>query len=241
MSHLDPEQLALLALDEPVASATDDAHLASCATCTADLATLRHAVTVGRAAIDDASLEVPHDRVWERIAEELEFAPAPTPPASEPSPVEEARRQIRPRRRPRTVWVLAASLAFLVAIGGSAWALTRTILPTEVAAASLIAFPDHPDAEGTATAEEYRDGTIRLHVTLDDNPPGNGFREVWLIRGDASAMVSLGILDGDDGTFTVPVGIDLADYSLVDISEEPLDGDPLHSGDSIVRGELTSV
>ena len=47
MSHLDPEQLALLALDEPVASATDDAHLASCATCTADLAAMRHAAHVG--------------------------------------------------------------------------------------------------------------------------------------------------------------------------------------------------
>ena len=189
-----------------------------------------------------ASLEVPHDRVWERIAEELEFAPAPTPQAStEPSAVPNASRRIRPRRRPRRVWVLAASLAFLVAIGGSAWALTRTMLPTEVAAASLIAFPDHPGADGTATAEEYSNGTIRLQVTLDDDPPGDGFREVWLIRGDASAMVSLGILEGDTGAFTVPAGIDLADYSLVDISAEPLDGDPLHSGDSIVRGELTSV
>lgn len=95
---------------------------------------------------------------------------------------------------------------------------------------TLIAFPDHPGAEGTATAEEYRDGTIRLQVTLVDNPPGDGFREVWLIRGDASAMVSLGILEGEIGTFTVPAGIDLADYSLVDISAEPLDGDPLHEG-----------
>lgn len=46
------------------------------------------------------------------------------------------------------------------------------------------------------------------------------------------------MLDGTDGRFTVPADIDLAEYSLVDISEEPDDGDPQHSGDSIVRGPL---
>jgi hypothetical protein len=36
----------------------------------------------------------------------------------------------------------------------------------------------------------------------------------------------------------VPAGIDTGEYDLVDISEEPYDGDPTHSGDSIVRGQL---
>jgi len=30
----------------------------------------------------------------------------------------------------------------------------------------------------------------------------------------------------------------VADYPLVDISIEPYDGNPTHSGDSIVRGQL---
>ena len=32
--------------------------------------------------------------------------------------------------------------------------------------------------------------------------------------------------------------VDLARFSVVDVSAEPLDGDPTHSGDSIVRGAL---
>jgi hypothetical protein len=66
-------------------------------------------------------------------------------------------------------------------------------------------------------------------------------REVWLIRSDASGLVSLGLLDGPSGRFTVPSGIDLADYPIVDVSAEPVDGEPAHSGDSIVRGELRSA
>jgi anti-sigma-K factor RskA len=75
-------------------------------------------------------------------------------------------------------------------------------------------------------------------VDLDDGEQGDGFREVWLIKADASALVSLGVLEGSTGVFEVPDGIDLREYVLVDISLEPEDGDPDHSGDSIVRGEL---
>ncbi|WP_127473209.1 anti-sigma factor [Microbacterium sulfonylureivorans] len=240
MSHLDPELLALLALDEPVETDADRAHLASCPSCTADLSALRHAAVVGRAAVDGANLEVPHERVWDRIADELELGARHTAPDPEPGPgsAAEPTPAARPRRRRRTAWVLAACLAFVVAIAAGAWTVSRTLLPTEVAAASLIAFPEHQGAAGTAVAEESRDGTVRLTVTLDGDTDPDGYREVWLIRGDASALISLGVLEGDAGSFTVPAGIDLTEYSLVDISVEPLDGDPLHSGNSIVRGEL---
>ena len=144
------------------------------------------------------------------------------------------------QRRPgrRAVWILAASVAFVVAIGAGLWGVTNAVRPTAVAAASLTAFPAHPGAEGTATVLEDRDGPVRLPVEHDAAASSDGYREVWLIRSDASALVSLGILDGERGTFVVPEGIDLAEYSLVDVSVEPLDGDPAHSGDSIVRGEL---
>ena len=236
MSHIDPEQLALLAMDEPVESPDDRAHLAECRVCTADLVAMRHAAVVGRAAVDDGGLESPPDRVWHRIADELALADSPG--ASEPG----AARARDPRRtRRRGVWILAASVAFVVALGAGVWAVTNAVRPTAVAAASLTAFPGHPGAEGTATVEEDRDGTVRLTVELDAAASGDGYREVWLIRSDALALVSLGILDGERGTFVVPEGIDLAEYSLVDISVEPLDGDPLHSGDSIVRGELEAA
>lgn len=55
---------------------------------------------------------------------------------------------------------------------------------------------------------------------------------------DASALISLGVLEGSEQTFAVPAGVDLHDFVLVDVSQEPLDGGANHSGDSIVRGEL---
>ena len=77
-----------------------------------------------------------------------------------------------------------------------------------------------------------------LVVDLDAEVPATDVREVWLIRSDASGLVSLGLLEGASGRFVVPDGIDLDEFTLVDVSAEPVDGDPAHSGDSIVRGEL---
>ena len=67
--------------------------------------------------------------------------------------------------------------------------------------------------------------------------PPSDVREVWLIRSDASGLAGLGLY-GSSGRFAVPEGIDLDEFTLVDVSAEPVDGNPAHSGDSIVRGEL---
>ena len=235
MSHLDPDQLALLALGEPVGTDEDRAHLADCAACTAELAEMRHAVSIARSTLDESDIEAPPERVWLRIADELDLpASRADVPAESPPPVPR-------RRRARVLWTLAASLVAVAAIGLGVWATTLSLRPTEIAAATLSAFPDHAGAAGTADVEETRDGDLRIRVTLDSAPPTDAYREVWLIRNDAAALVSLGILESSSGVFPIPAGIDLTEYSLVDISVEPVDGDPQHSGDSIVRGELHFV
>ncbi|HEY8788817.1 MAG TPA: hypothetical protein VIM10_06770 [Actinopolymorphaceae bacterium] len=61
---------------------------------------------------------------------------------------------------------------------------------------------------------------------------------MWLLAPDAKKMVSPGNLLGNRTTFTLPAGLHVADYPLVDISIESYDGNPLHSGNSIVRGQL---
>ena len=48
----------------------------------------------------------------------------------------------------------------------------------------------------------------------------------------------LGILSGAEGVFDIPDSLDIGEYPVVDVSDEPYDGDPAHSGDSIVRGRL---
>ncbi len=55
----------------------------------------------------------------------------------------------------------------------------------------------------------------------------------------ASGWFALGVLaPGDLGEFDVPRGLIDEGYRIVDISVEPDDGDPTHSGVSLARGEL---
>jgi hypothetical protein len=54
-------------------------------------------------------------------------------------------------------------------------------------------------------------------------------------------MVALGsLLDRQDVVLPVPPGTDLNRYRLVDVSDEPHDGDATHSGRSLLRGTLTN-
>ncbi|MEJ6554868.1 anti-sigma factor [Microbacterium esteraromaticum] len=248
MSHLDDEQLALLALGEKVASVTDCAHLRECAACEEELRELLHAVTVARTAIHGAELEVPPRRVWSAIAAEVGVAPSPVPadaPAADSTSAVDTDREMpgggRSPRRRRGMFVLAAAAVLLAGLGLAAWGVARISAPTVVAQAELSAFPSHAGAAGSADLERGRDGALNLVVTTDIDPTSDGYREVWLIRGDGGALISLGLLDGASGSFAVPGDIDLDEYRLVDISAEPADGDPAHSGDSIVRGELRGL
>ena len=237
--HLDPEQLALLAMGEPVASDADEDHIAACPDCQHELGELRHAALVGRSAIDAGEMLTPPERVWDAIRDEVGLsAPDAEPGLAAPrtGPAHAA-----PRRRRgglATAWVLAASLVVVAGVAVGGWAVGQRTAVVEVAAASLDAFPNHPGAVGAAVLEETPDGTRMVRVELEADQAPDSYREVWLITKDASALVSLGVLDGGEGTFTVPAEIDVSQYVLVDVSNEPDDGQPGHSGDSIVRGEL---
>lgn len=229
MSHLDPERLALTAAGE-VLTPTEQEHIDACDDCALELAELEHTVDVARATALLGPLETPPERVWDRISAEVRAAAADAPP----------QRERRPRRTSaltKLMFSLAASVAIvLVAVG--VWSVVRPAQVVELAAATLDAFPDHPGSAGEAVVVENPDGELQVRVALDADDAEGGFREVWLIKADASDLVSLGVLEGRDGVFTVPEGIDIHDFVLVDISQEPDDGDPTHSGDSVVRGEL---
>lgn len=243
MSHLDPERLTLLALGEP---ATDEerTHLDTCDECALELAELQYTVTVGRSTATLGELEAPPARVWQRITDELGLATAPADgePAASPTPAETpteppADDADAPRRRwTPLLFALAASLA-VVFIAVGTWVVGMP-QPTQIAAATLDAFPAHPTAVGEAVVIEEPDGVREVRVTLEADEVEDGFREVWLITADASALVSLGVMEGDEAVFPVPADVDLHEYVLVDVSLEPTDGDAGHSGDSIVRGQL---
>lgn len=244
MSHLDPDRFAAVALGE-APSADEQAHLAACAECALELAELEHTITIGRSTMSLGELESPPERVWGNILDEVrrsESAPVATMTAhasgEEVGPPRPAAPVATPRRRGyRLLFALAASTAVVLAVVG-VWSLVRPAQVVELASATLNAFPEHPGASGSAVVVESADGDTRVRVELDASVPDDGYREVWLITADASALVSLGVLDGRGGEFAVPAGIDIDEYVLVDISQEEDDEDPGHSGDSIVRGEL---
>jgi anti-sigma-K factor RskA len=83
------------------------------------------------------------------------------------------------------------------------------------------------------------DGAGRvLEVDLDAPELDDAYYEVWLLQSDAQRMVQVGVVQRGATVLPLPEGIDLGDYPLVDVSVEPLDGVPTHSGVSVARGEL---
>lgn len=239
MSHIDPDDLAMVALESLALDSEDAQHLRECSQCSDELAALERTVGVARHARAE-ELAAPDARVWEAIRAEIAAEPAPDAPvvgataAQEVSGRDHVRRGSRLRTR---ILLLGSGLA--VAAAAVALVVTLTVpRPIDVATAVLDAFPDHPGAAGTAALEREPDGSERVVVDLDADLQDEGFREVWLLTADGTALVSLGVLDGREGTFTVPADVDTDRFTVVDISQEPDDGDAAHSGDSIVRGTL---
>ncbi|MDR6505047.1 anti-sigma factor [Arthrobacter oryzae] len=179
----------------------------------------------------------------------------PATPAAQPTPPTPLRRRVRDRRPGSAAsrWVAMAAAAGIVLGAGAVWAAYNFLgqgpeavpspTPTASQAVTIAQAPLQPlesyTANGKALVERLPDGSRQLVVQLSDGQV-SGFREVWVISPDLSKLVSLGVLDGEPGVFAIPEGLDLAEYPIVDVSNEPFDGNPGHSSDSIARGELAA-
>jgi hypothetical protein len=166
--------------------------------------------------------------------------PRPAAPSPEPSSASAAVVPLRTRRS-RLLLAAAASLVVGVGIGAGAVALgTGDDEGLAVAAAALDPLGDS-GATGEARVVQRDDGSRALELALDAVPLDEGYYEVWLLDETVSRLVPVGVVQGGSGaTLELPPGLDLGEYPVVDVSVEPLDGDPGHSGDSIVRGVLES-
>ena len=140
-------------------------------------------------------------------------------------------------RRPG-VWLAAAASAALLA-AGVFWSVQQNQPAVTPLAQAELAPVDQHSATGSARVVEAEDGQRTLEVRVDKNE-ARGYQEVWLIAPDLSRLVSLGVMTSESGTFSVPAGLDLGEYPIVDVSDEPVDGNPAHSSVSIVRGILAS-
>ena len=184
--------------------------------------------------------------LWERIAAETGVPaeasapePASGPPAdvdaeaSPPAPVT----PLRPSRRRPMPWLLGAAAAVVALVAGIAVYAGRPAQTDVVASVALDPLTAGQYGSGNAKLIDDR-GQYRLKVDTTDLDPGEGFLELWLIDTKVSKLVSLGPVR-PDGTYDLPPGLDPAEFPVVDVSVEPLDGNPAHSGDSVLRGTLT--
>ena len=94
------------------------------------------------------------------------------------------------------------------------------------------------DASGRASVIERPDGTRVLEVELRAGELDDRYYEVWLIDEAVQDMVPVGVARSGTVSFELPDGLDLGRFPIVDVSVEPLDGDPTHSGVSVARGVL---
>jgi len=166
-------------------------------------------------------------------------AAATTPPAPAPGPTPATVTPLRPRRS-RLLLAAAAALVVGVGIGAGAVALGSRDDDGGAAVAATALDPlEGSGASGQARVVERDDGTLVLEVDLTAAALRDGFYEVWLIDESVEDMVSVGVVQGGRRvTLPLPSGIDLGQYPVVDVSVEPLDGDPTHSGVSVARGLL---
>ncbi len=144
---------------------------------------------------------------------------------------------------------LAAAVA-LVIIGGLITVLaTDSGSGDQAAGATLLAEGAAIDLDVTATAallESDNQSSIRLNfdrdlqaALIDDGmlDPDVQYLALWLTDPGRQEVLPLGVVY-DDAVVPMPVGVDIAEFSVIDVSIEPLDGQPGHSGRTIMRGVL---
>jgi anti-sigma-K factor RskA len=193
--------------------------------------------------------ETPPADLWDRIAAAADVATAPEderlrdgrgehdnvrqlddarPSTAVPAPAE--------GHRGWRVWAVAAAAAVVLVVAvGAIVRVSSSDDSTVVAAAALERLG--ATGEGRAELVEH-DGALELRLATSGLDAGDGFLEVWVINPDVTRLVSLGPLR-NDGVYELPSGLDPAAFPIVDVSVEPIDGVPTHSGDSVLRGELT--
>ena len=249
MSHTDPEILALRALGETAGTAADAEHAETCPHCRSELARLAGIVELARREGATERLQTPPPQIWDRIAAAVGTGqpPAAADGNGTPAPATHGPGSHRGSRARRPHGRLATGLAGLAAgliigIGGTAGVVQLTKAPAarvevQVELLPLPASGQFQDATGTAVmraADRQQLMAVTLHA-----PRAPGFYEVWLLARDGVSMISLGDLNASQtGTFIIPPGTDLRNYSRIDISLQPFNGSTQHSKTSVVRGSL---
>jgi anti-sigma-K factor RskA len=170
-----------------------------------------------------------------------EWEPAPPPPLR----AQVEARDRAPRRRGRLAGPLVLRPAFAVAaaivlvlLGGAGGALLARGGDDTSPPGRDVALAPIGDGPRGAHADARLERAA-MHLTVSGLPrvAGGGFYEVWMLR-DPTHLVALGSFRvGADGRARIdlPVTASPRRFPVLDISREPADGDPAHSGHSVLR------
>ena len=161
---------------------------------------------------------------------------ADSTPVGDSSPVADVVPIGRSRRSP---WLLAAAAVLVVAGLVASLAIRNSDSASRIASVAITGdgLADGLARPGEAILERA-DGRYRLRIDLPEgSQAGDDYLELWMIDTEVKGMVSLGPIEGSE-TIVLPVGVDPETFPIVDVSREPADGVPTHSGKSILRGQL---
>ena len=148
------------------------------------------------------------------------------------------------RRISLSPWLAVAAAIVALAVGVAVGVLVRDGGDGPATGPSIALAPlggADPAARATATMVDGETG-MRLDVSGLAPSPAGEFYEVWLLDGPERVM-SLGsfrVPASGDAHVTVPLPVAAGDFRYVDVSLEREDGDPSHSGDSVLRGPSSS-
>jgi anti-sigma-K factor RskA len=231
----------LLALGEPPTDDDQAGHLDGCEVCRTEVADLRTVAGIGRETQDVRDLPAPPEHVWHMINADVGTA--------ETKPRPGLRRRRGPIWRATAVVAAATALFAVVLVVLLVRRESVTQAACTVGTVRLTPLPGAPAGASATACLVDDEGERKLHVAAGGLPTAaDGFYEVWLI--DPSSMptpstvrmVSVGVM-GTRPTedFPLPPSLDLRRYSLVDVSAEPNDGNPAHSGHSLLRGTLLAT
>jgi anti-sigma-K factor RskA len=145
----------------------------------------------------------------------------------------------------RPVTAIASSLALLAGglAVGAALESGGTGGGTATTVASLTLRPLAPAATPALGTARLLAKPGRLEVSLRGvrpSPPGT-FYELWLMNspGDLVSLASFRVPASGKMTMEVPLPVSPGSYHFVDVSLQPANGSPRHSGDSVLRGPVS--
>ena len=211
---------------------------------------------------EDGVRHAPPPELWDRIrteafsdsASSLSIAPEPETAPAETEVIDLAdQRANRVTTEPpaidltnesrfsaRRFMAVAAALVAVVVIGTVA--LTGSGGEANPIYAAEISNADLPESfDGTASVTLEVDENPQIEINFDAPVPTDEPVELWLLSADGTDIVSVGLVEAGATTWDWPEGLAPEEYPIVDLSIEPDDGDPTHSGRSILRGQLTAT